>query len=1069
MTFTQTSFAPLHKALAAIAIAAMVLSSFAFAPLAFAGVSVPTQPDDAKVTICHANESGSFQTIHTSEHAPNGHFENNGTPKSGHEDDLLFPGEVDCPVTTGTITVTKVVVNDDGGSAKVKDFDLFVATTKVKSDHSEEFLPGTYAITESGAETANYDAVYTGACSTGSITVEAGKTYDCTITNNDKEPVVPPTYQCNDGLDNDGDGEIDETDPGCSGPTDDDETDPVVYICSDTIDNDGDGKTDFPADLGCANAEDGDETDAPVYVCSDGLDNDGDGKTDYTNDPGCTGPTDNDETDPVVPQTCTVTLVSNASDTTVVEKDGALAKLLTFVHSAWTASIPGASWIWGDDPVAPPVNGVVQNLVRQFGFVGDVTSAKLYVAADNTYVATLNSSPAGADLAENNFAAADEYDVASLINESGNNTLSFQVTNLPSSSNPAANPAGLMYKLVIEGNVTSDADCVPSPQTYQCSDSLDNDDDDKTDYPADPGCTGLTDNDEVDPVVPPAICQTSENLLLNGSFEESGPVADGGWYIFDTVANWAISSDGLELWRNFMGGASQGVQNAELDGNHPTTITQAVATIPGATYELRFDFSPRPQTSLADNSVDALADGVLLMNASADGASNAANVWTTHTKTFVAMDASTDIALADKGTDRESYGSLVDNVCLLKIADPAPMYTISGYKYNDLNGDGEQDDNEPYMAGWTITATEDEDTTEPETHSDVTDEYGYYSIEVPAGSWIVSEENREGWEQTTSPETCSFTVGAQERVSRLLSKTSNTCIFGNHEKDGGDGGDRYTIYGYVWHDENKNDEWDGHQSEEDESDDEDPLAGWDVRITNGSISYAAVTDANGYYEFHVPAGTWTITETMQNDWNQTFPNSGSHVVTVPDPYYTLSESQSIFASIMSALIPTALAQALPVTFGSYDFGNVYEPSSSDGGGGGSSSSRSPRCDAFELDGDELSWKTRYGYDLAIEQNGSEIFSTTDNDEVDEGTFKVTSDSNDTFVLTVNRGSKDDTCTIGGVLGASDSRPSGQVLGASDSMPVGAPNTGAGGTSPLVVNLPTLLAVLNANAGVRKAK
>lgn len=166
MTFTQTSFAPLHKALAAIAIVAMVLSSFAFAPLAFAtsqGGGGPIQPDDKKVTICHATGGGSFNTIHVSENATSGHFENNGTPKSGHEDDLLFPGEVDCPVTTGTITVTKVVVNDDGGSAKVKDFDLFVAATKVKSDHSEEFLPGTYAITESGAETANYDAVYTGA------------------------------------------------------------------------------------------------------------------------------------------------------------------------------------------------------------------------------------------------------------------------------------------------------------------------------------------------------------------------------------------------------------------------------------------------------------------------------------------------------------------------------------------------------------------------------------------------------------------------------------------------------------------------------------------------------------------------------------------------------------------------------------------------------------------------------------------------------------------------------------------------------------------------------------------
>jgi hypothetical protein len=53
----------------------------------------------AQVTICHATGSASnpYTTIHVSENAISGHFENNGTPKSGHEDDLLLQGTVDCP------------------------------------------------------------------------------------------------------------------------------------------------------------------------------------------------------------------------------------------------------------------------------------------------------------------------------------------------------------------------------------------------------------------------------------------------------------------------------------------------------------------------------------------------------------------------------------------------------------------------------------------------------------------------------------------------------------------------------------------------------------------------------------------------------------------------------------------------------------------------------------------------------------------------------------------------------------------------------------------------------------
>lgn len=52
-----------------------------------------------KVTICHATGSATnpFVKITVSPNAINGHFENNGTPKSGHEDDILLEGDTDCP------------------------------------------------------------------------------------------------------------------------------------------------------------------------------------------------------------------------------------------------------------------------------------------------------------------------------------------------------------------------------------------------------------------------------------------------------------------------------------------------------------------------------------------------------------------------------------------------------------------------------------------------------------------------------------------------------------------------------------------------------------------------------------------------------------------------------------------------------------------------------------------------------------------------------------------------------------------------------------------------------------
>lgn len=162
------------------------------------------------------------------------------------------------------------------------------------------------------------------------------------------------TYQCNDGIDNDGDGDIDyPADSGCSSATDDNEssgggsggsipqcrdgndndgdnlrdaldpgchTDGIAsnpysydrddtsefdivsapYACNDRADNDGDGFTDYPNDPGCWNSFDNDETDpidADRYQCSDGDDNDNDGKIDYGEDPGCSSASDNSEVD----------------------------------------------------------------------------------------------------------------------------------------------------------------------------------------------------------------------------------------------------------------------------------------------------------------------------------------------------------------------------------------------------------------------------------------------------------------------------------------------------------------------------------------------------------------------------------------------------------------------------------------------------------------------------------------------------------------------------------------------------------------------------------------------------
>ncbi len=160
------------------------------------------------------------------------------------------------------------------------------------------------------------------------------------------------------------------------------------------------------------------------------------------------------------PEICTVEIVSDGSDF-VIEK-GDTAKELSFIHNAWTAVINGASWIWGDDPVSDPTVDETQTFVKNFGFIGNVLSATLEVASDNTNTVDFNGTNVATVTDSQNFTLAqqDSYDVTSLIQQGGNQ-LKISVTNdgVPG-SNPTGNPAGLLYKLTIKGTETDVEGCV---------------------------------------------------------------------------------------------------------------------------------------------------------------------------------------------------------------------------------------------------------------------------------------------------------------------------------------------------------------------------------------------------------------------------------------------------------------------------------------------------------------------------------------------------------------------------------------------------------------------------------
>lgn len=312
------------------------------------------------------------------------------------------------------------------------------------------------------------------------------------------------------------------------------------------------------------------------------------------------------------------------------------------------------------------------------------------------------------------------------------------------------------------------------------------------------------------------------------------------------------------------------------------------------------------------------------------------------------------------------------------------------------------------------------------------------SEELTANEWYgISEENIPDYWSLEDVTCTSDQDDDQINPQEFLLEDGEviTCVFTNDQE-------LFEIFGYVWNDANENGDWD---------EGEDPLENWTVRANaNGQSERSTTSDAEGYYHFFVPAGTWTLSEDVKGGWDQTFPvaNSGTHIVVVPQFEAFNDEEENIFTSIFSFFVPTAMAQVpTPQSYGEYNFGNVE-----DRGGGGGGGSRSPICQDFTISsatfqsGDELtlSWDTAYGDELSITANGVEIFFTDNDSIVDGDTLAVFPTEDTEYELTVSNGSKDDTCRVETTAG-----PTPQVLGEQVSaVPLGAANTGAGGTAPI---------------------
>jgi len=187
--------------------------------------------------------------------------------------------------------------------------------------------------------------------------------------------------------------------------------------------------------------------------------------------------------------------------------------------------------------------------------------------------------------------------------------------------------------------------------------------------------TSFVSFDDDGPVVLGVVKNGSQNLIVNGSFEDQ-PLDANTWGIFHNIPGW--TSDGVvefEVQTGNAGGltSQSGSARIELDGDvtgNPSdpeigdtnaTIQQTVGTLENGEYTLTFWYMPRPDDGNPDSSsMEVLVNGVVVQTIISDGTDEG---WTQFTVNFTALTNSTTIGFRAIGQENE-FGALLDNVSL---------------------------------------------------------------------------------------------------------------------------------------------------------------------------------------------------------------------------------------------------------------------------------------------------------------------------------------------------------------------------------------------------------------------
>ena len=196
-------------------------------------------------------------------------------------------------------------------------------------------------------------------------------------------------------------------------------------------------------------------------------------------------------------------------------------------------------------------------------------------------------------------------------------------------------------------------------------------------------------------------------------------------------------------------------------------------------------------------------------------------------------------------------------------------------KFEDANGNGTQDLDEPGLEGWTIYLDDnDNGILDLGEVSTTTDSVGAYSFaDLSAGIYVIREVQQLGWTQTFP----SVVDGGAHSVTIAAGEVVSDMDFGNQRE--------VVLLGLITGVKFEDLDGNGLRGES-----EPLLVGWTIYIDAdgdgvlGAGERSTLTDEIGSYQFDaLTDGEYTLREVQQPGWVQTFPSAsanGSHIVTI---------------------------------------------------------------------------------------------------------------------------------------------------------------------------------------------